>query len=199
MVFEEVLIWVETNNIDLNNKVLLWLFAGNCATGVTLKSDPAEKWLPGSFFNVQNDSPGHFSTLKAETVQILTLNYEPKVVKKWLPPWTFDFKGVIFQRFIHIENKFVYPHQRSFRGILVSPRLFVCLSVCLSVCPSVKKLFLYNSSSSIWHTMMILHIYYSIDLRRTSVDCGSKGQKVKFRLIIFVFYKLDATRLRWVV
>ena len=61
--------------------------------GVTLKSDPVENWLPGSFFNVKNDSRGHFSTLKADTGQILTLNFEPKVVKKWLPPWNFDLQG----------------------------------------------------------------------------------------------------------
>ena len=58
--------------------------------GVTLKSDPIEKWLPGSFFNAKNDSPGHFSTLKVDTVPILMLNFEPKVVKKWLHPWNFD-------------------------------------------------------------------------------------------------------------
>ena len=50
--------------------------------GVTLNSDPVEKWLPGSFFNGKSDSPGHFSTLKADTVKILTLNFEPQVVKK---------------------------------------------------------------------------------------------------------------------
>ena len=31
---------------------------------------------------LKNDSPGHFSTLKAYTGQILTLNFEPKVVWK---------------------------------------------------------------------------------------------------------------------
>ena len=72
------------------------------SSGVTLKSDPVEKWLPGSFFNVKNDSPGHFSTLKADTVQILTLNFEPKVVKKWLPHEILTSMGVIFQRFLHI-------------------------------------------------------------------------------------------------
>ena len=96
--------------------VSMWL-----GPGVTLNSDPVEKWLPGSFFNIKSDSRGHFSTLKADTVQILTLNFEPQVVKNWLPPWNFDFQGVIFQRFLHIENKFVYPRQRSCGGILVSP------------------------------------------------------------------------------
>ena len=62
-------------------------------SGVTLNSDPVEKWLPGSFYNVKSDSPGHFSTLKADTVQILTLNFEPQVVKKWLPHEILTSKG----------------------------------------------------------------------------------------------------------
>ena len=72
--------------------VILWQWSVGLA-GVTLKSDPVEKWLPGSFFNGKNDSPGHFSTLKADTGQILTLNFEPKVFKKLLPPWNFDLQG----------------------------------------------------------------------------------------------------------
>ena len=51
---------------------------------------------PGSFINVTNDSPGHFSTLKADAVQILTLNFEPKVDKKWLSHEILTSKGVIF-------------------------------------------------------------------------------------------------------
>ena len=58
-----------------------------------IKSDPVEKWLPGSLFNVKNDSPGHFSTLKADMGQISTLNIEPKVVKKWLPHEILTSKG----------------------------------------------------------------------------------------------------------
>ena len=77
--------------------------------GVTLKSDPVEKWLPGSFFNIKNDSPGHFSTLKADTGQIFALNFEPKVVKKWLPPWNFDLQGVIFQRYFTLKISLYNP------------------------------------------------------------------------------------------
>ena len=77
----------------LHNFIEITILAFLGFAGVTLNSDPVEKWLPGSFFNVKSDSPGHFSTLKAGTVQILTLNFEPQVVKKWLPPWNFDFKG----------------------------------------------------------------------------------------------------------
>ena len=141
--------------------------------GVTLKSDPVEKWLPGSLFNVKNDSPGHFSTLKADTCR-----------EKVTPPWNFEHQGVIFQRYFNIENKFVYPHKRSSGGILVSQWLPVCLSV--------KKWFLYNNSSSIWHTMVILHIYVELDLRKTSVDFGSKvkGQRSNLDLLFFVFTNL---------
>ena len=58
--------------------------------------------------------------------------------------------------------------------------------ICLSVCPSVKKWFLYNNSSSVWHTMMIFHIYLDLDPRRTSIDFGSKGQRwdLDFKLFL---------------
>ena len=117
---------------------------------------------------MKNDSPGNFSTLKADTGQILTLNFEPKVVKKLLPHEILTSRGVIFQRFLHIENKFVYPRQRSCGGILVSPWLSVFEKNMVSV--SVQYISLH-----LFHTMMILHIY--VDLRRTSVDFGSKGQR----------------------
>ena len=84
------------NKRKLQNEKFLSSAGFEPTPGVTLNSDPVEKWLPGSFFNVKSDSPGHFSTLKADTVQFLTLNFEPQVVKKWLPPWNFDFQGVIF-------------------------------------------------------------------------------------------------------
>ena len=62
----------------------------------------------------------------------------------------------------------------------------ICLSVCPSVCPSVKKWLLYNNSSSVWHTMMILHIYVDLDPRRTSVDFGSKGQSWNLDFKLFL-------------
>ena len=128
---------------------------------VILKSDPVEKWLPGSFFNVKIWHGSKFN-IKSWT----------KGREKVTPPmkfWPPMGGGVIFQRFLQIENKFVYPRQRSYGSILVSPWLSVHLSVGLR-----KKWFLYNISSSIWHTMMILHIYVDLDLRRTSFDFGSK-------------------------
>ena len=158
--------------------------------GVTLKSVHVAKWLPWSIFNVKNDSPGHFSMLKADTGQILTLNFEPKVVKKWLPHEILTCRGVIFQRFFHIENKFVYPRKRSCGGILVSPWLSVYPSVFPSVCPSVKNWFRYNNSSSIWYTMLILHIHVDRDLRRTSVDFGSKGQGQIWTLYFLPFVSI---------
>ena len=127
--------------------------------GVTLNSDPVEKWLPGSFFNVKSDSPGHFSTLKADTVQILILNFEPHVVKKWLPPWNFDFQGgggSSFNDFSTLKISLYTPANEVVE-------VYWFHHSCLSVCPSVKKWFLYNNSSSIWQTMMILHIYVDLD------------------------------------
>ena len=160
--------------------------------GVTLKSDPVEKWLSGSFFNVKNDSPSHFSTLKADPVQMLTLNFEPKVVKKWLPPWNFDLQGggSFFNDFSTLKKSLYTPLTKFWRytGITsLSVCLPACLPACLSVCPSVKKCFLYNNYSSIWHTMMILHIYVDLDLRRTSIDCGSKVQRSNLDLSFSYF------------
>ena len=74
--------------LDLKSEALPTELAGE-----TLKSDPVEKWLPGSIFNVKKYSSGHFSTLKADTGQILTLDFELKVVKKWLPPRNFYLHG----------------------------------------------------------------------------------------------------------
>ena len=67
----------------------------------------------------------------------------------------------------------------------------VCL--CPSVCPSVKKWFLYNNSSSIWHTMMILHLYVDLDLRRISVDFGSKGQRSNLDFKLFYRFRTTAS------
>ena len=62
-------------------------------SGVTLKSDPVEKWLPGSFFNVKKWLPWSFCNAKSWHGSNLTLNFEPKVVKKWLPREIFTKKG----------------------------------------------------------------------------------------------------------
>ena len=157
--------------------------------GVTLNSDPVEKWLLGSFFNVKSDSPGHFSTLKADTVQILTLNFEPQVVKKWLPPWNFDFQGGSFFNDFSTLKISLYTPANAVDEVYWFHHS--CLTVCPSVCPSVKKWLLYNNSSSVWHTMMILHIYVDLDPRRTSVDFGSKGQR--WNLDFKLFYRFRTT------
>ena len=113
-------------------------------------------------------------------------------------------RGVIFQRFLHIENKFLYP-----RNEVLEVYLFhhSCLSVCPSVSPSVKKWFLYNNSSSIWHTMIIFHIYIELDLMRTFVYLGSKGQRsnLDFNLFlpfphhssIYLEYNNDTSQMYW--
>ena len=110
-----------------------WVMSIWRVAGVTLNSDPIEKWLPGSFFNVKSDSPGHFSMLKADTVQILTSNFGTTGRKKVTPPMKFWLPGgVIFQRFLHIENKFRIPPPTKlwrFTGFTIA----VCLSVHLSV------------------------------------------------------------------
>ena len=81
----------------------------------------------------------------------------------------------------------------------------------LSVCLSVKKKwfrFLYNifrNSSSNWHTMMILHIYVDLDMRRTSIDFGSKGQiwTLNFfaisapQLYFLLSYNNDTSHMYW--
>ena len=98
-------------------------------------------------------------------------------------------RGVIFQRFLYIENKFVYPPPTKlwrYTGFTIA----FCL--CPSVCPSVKKWFLYNNSSSIWHTMMILHIYVDLDLKRISDDFGSKAQRSNLDFKLFYRFRTTA-------
>ena len=84
---------------------------------------------------------------------------------KFLPPG-----GSFFNDFSTLKTRFYTPAKE-----VVEVYWFhnCCLSVCPSVCPSVKKWFLYKNSSSILHTMMILHIYVDPDSRGTSVDFGS--------------------------
>ena len=137
---------------------------------------------PRVIFNVKSDSRGHFSTLKADTVQILTLNFEPQVVKKWLPHEILTSRGSFFNDFSTLKISLYTPANEV---VEVYWGHHSCLSVCPSVCPSVKKWFLYNNSSSVWHTMMILHIYVDLDPRRTSVDFGSKGQRWNFDFKLF--------------
>ena len=128
---------------------------------------------------LKNESPCHFSMLKDDTGQILTLQFEPKVVEKWLPHEIFTSRGVFFNDFSTLKISLYTPANEVVEVFWLHHG---CLSVCQYVCLSLKKWFLYNISSFIWHTMMILHIYVHVDLRRTSVDFGSKGQKVKFGL-----------------
>ena len=64
--------------------------------------------------------------LKADTSQILTLNFEPKVVKKRLPPWNFDLQGVIFNDFStfrRIIYKFLNVCPFDYTAIMVSGKV----------------------------------------------------------------------------
>ena len=147
---------------------------------------------------LKSDSPGHFSTLKSDKIKFLTTGREKVTppMKFWLPGGSFfnDFSTLKISLYTHANEVVkVYWFHHS------------CLSVCPSVCPSVKKWFLYNNSSSVWHTMMIPHIYVDFDPRRTSVDFGSKGQRWNLdfftvsapQLHLLLAYNNDTSQMYW--
>ena len=164
-----------------------------CISGVTLKSDSVEKWLPGSFFNVKSDSPGHFSTLKADTVQILTLNFEPEVVKKW-PPMKFRLPGgSFFNDFSTLKISLYTPANE-----VVEVYWFhnSCLSVCPSVCPSVKSGFCTITALPFdiqwWYFTYILTLTWGGPL-------FISGQKVKSQIWTLNFFTVSAPQLHLVL
>ena len=125
-------------------------------------------------------------------------------MKKWLRPWHFDLQGVgvIFQRFLYIENKFVYPCQRGCGGILVSPWLFVCLSVHTSV--RLWKSGFCTITPLSFDMMITSHTYVILDTSKLyDVPLGfvthpthhpplswfwSKGQRSNFELKLFYHF-----------
>ena len=138
-----------------------------------------QKWLPGSFFNVKSWHGWNYN------IKLWTTGRE-----KVTPPMKFWLLGGSFFNDFSILKISLYTPANE----VVEVYWFhnSCLSVCPSVCPSVKNWFLYNNSSSVWHTMMILHMYIDLDLRRTSVYFGSKGQRSNLDFKLFYRFRTTA-------